>query len=188
MSVPWDIGSNRPGNFSDAIQLIPYLVDLGINAVELLPMSEFRDAQNWGYETSHYFALEYSAGGRDELKHFVRECHRNGIAVIMDVVYNHYSIQIPDVLNGLMIQIFPNKIFITGTRVILSSYRAPEGGYVDNMSTGFSPRFHEEMVRKMFISSAITLLEEFHVDGFRVDQTTSMHSYNVLHADGQNIR
>jgi 1,4-alpha-glucan branching enzyme len=53
------------------------------------------------------------------------------------------------------------------------------------MSTGFSPRFHEEMVRKMFISSAVTLLEEFHVDGFRMDQTTGMHLYNVLHADGR---
>ena len=61
------------------------------------------------------------------------------------------------------------------------------GGYVDNMSTGFAPRFYDEMVRKMFISSAAMLMEEFHIDGFRVDQTTSIHSYNVLHADGRQV-
>lgn len=185
-------GTNRPGNFSDAMQLLPYLVDLGVNAVELLPMSEFRDEQNWGYETSHYFALEYSAGGRDQLKHFVRECHRNGIAVILDVVYNHYSpdagrsqwaydSDVPEQNIYYWYEGNSNDYFYTDGR------RFPEGGYVDNMSTGFSPRFHEEMVRQMFISSAATLIEEFHIDGFRVDQTTSMHSYNVLHADGSSL-
>jgi len=183
-------GTNRPGNFADAMQLLPYLVDLGVNAVELLPMSEFRDEQNWGYETSHYFALEYSAGGRDQLKHFVRECHRNGIAVILDVVYNHYS---PDAgrAEWAYDSDVPEQNIYYWYEGNSSNYfypdgrHFPEGGYVDNMSTGFSPRFHEEMVRKMFISSAVTLLEEFHIDGFRVDQTTSMHSYNVLHADGR---
>jgi len=53
------------------------------------------------------------------------------------------------------------------------------------MSTGYAPRFHEEMVRKMFISSAAALVHEFHVDGFRVDQTTSIHSYAVVHANGR---
>lgn len=177
-------GENRPGNFDDAMQLLPYLVDLGVNAVELLPMSEFRDEQNWGYETSHYFALEYSAGGRDSFKHFVRECHRYGIAVILDVVYNHYS---PDAGRSQWAYDSnnPEQNIYYWYEGNSRNYPFPEGGYVDNMSTGFSPRFHEEVVRKMFISSAATLVEEFHVDGFRVDQTTSMHSYNVLHADGR---
>ena len=183
-------GTNRPGNFGDAIALLPYLVDLGVNAVELLPMSEFRDEQNWGYETSHYFALEYSAGGRDQLKHFIRECHRNGIAVIMDVVYNHYSPDAGRAQWAYDSDIPEQNIYYwyeghSGNYFYSDGRPFPEGGYIDNMSTGFSPRFHEEMVRKMFISSAATLVEEFHVDGFRVDQTTSMHSYNVLHADGR---
>lgn len=183
-------GTNRPGNFSNAIALLPYLVDLGVNAIELLPMSEFRDEQNWGYETSHYFALEYSAGGRDQLKHFIRECHRNGIAVIMDVVYNHYSPDAGRAQWAYDSDIPEQNIYYwyeghSGNYFYSDGRPFPEGGYIDNMSTGFSPRFHEEMVRKMFISSAATLVEEFHVDGFRVDQTTSMHSYNVLHADGR---
>ena len=177
-------GENRPGNFEDAIALLPYLVDLGVNAIELLPLSEFRDEYNWGYETSHYFALEYSAGGRDQLKHFVRECHRQGIAVIMDVVYNHYS---PDVgrAEWAYDSDAPEQNIYYWYEGNASDYPSPDGGYVDNVSTGFAPRFHQEMVRQMFISSAAALVEEFHIDGFRVDQTTSMHLYNTLHADGR---
>ena len=183
-------GQERPGNFDDAMKLMDYFEELGVNAIELLPMAEFRDEVNWGYETSHYFTMEYSAGGRDQLKHFVRECHRRGIAVILDVVYNHYSpdgeraqwnydSDAPEHNMYYWYEGDSNNYFYSDGRPF------PEGGYIDNMSTGYSPRFHEEIVRKMFISSAASLLTEFHIDGFRVDQTTSMHSYNVLHADGK---
>jgi 1,4-alpha-glucan branching enzyme len=177
-------GRDRPGNFEDAIALVPYLVDLGVNAIELLPMSEFSGQVNWGYETSHYFALEYSAGGRDQLKHLIRACHRQGIAVIMDVVYNHYSPNSGRAEWAYDSELAERNIYYwyEGNT---SNYPQADGGYVDNMSTGYSPRFYEEIVRKMFISSAVTLMEEFHIDGFRVDQTTAMHLYNVLHADGR---
>lgn len=179
-------GKNRSGNFQDALELLPYLVELGVNAIELLPLSEFRDKVNWGYETSHYFALEYSAGGRDQLKHFIRECHRNGIAVILDVVYNHYD---PDGERAEWAydSNAPERNIYYWYEGRPSDYADPNGGYLDNWSTGYAPRFHEEMVRKLFISSAAALVEEFHVDGFRVDQTTSMHTYNVLHADGRSV-
>ena len=65
--------------------------------------------------------------------------------------------------------------------------RGDEVLILDNLSTGFAPRFHEEMVRKLFISSAAALVMDFHVDGFRVDQTTSIHAYNVVHADGNAV-
>lgn len=177
---------NRPGNFEDAMNLLDYLVDLGVNAIELLPMSEFDDSVNWGYETSHYFALESSAGGRDQFKHFVRECHRRGIAVILDVVYNHYT---PDAERAQWFYDSTNHedniyYWYEGKA---SDYSDPRGGYVKNESTGAAPRFHEEMVRKLFISSAAALVEEFHVDGFRVDQTTSMHKYNKLEADSKEL-
>jgi len=179
-------GKNRPGNFQDAMELLPHWVELGVNAIELLPLSEFRDKVNWGYETSHYHALEYSAGGRDQLKHFVRECHRNGIAVILDVVYNHYN---PDGERAEWAydSNAPERNIYYWYEGRASDYQDPNGGYLDNWSTGYAPRFHEEMVRKLFISSAAALVEEFHIDGFRVDQTTSMHLYNVLHADGRSI-
>ena len=61
------------GTLEDAVRLIPYLRDLGVNCVELMPMSEFQERGGWGYSTSHYFAIEYADGGRDQFKHFVRE-------------------------------------------------------------------------------------------------------------------
>ena len=84
-------GKNRPGNLQDAMDLLPSLSDLGVNAIELLPMAEFSGAYGWGYGDSHYFTVESSAGNRDQYKHFVRECHRRGIAVIQDVCYNHFD-------------------------------------------------------------------------------------------------
>lgn len=177
-------GHEGPGTFDDALAFLDYLTELGVNAVELLPIAEASGNNTWGYGNSHHFAIESSAGGRDKFRHFVRACHRRGIAVIVDVVYNHY------VPNGERAQwhydsdIDANNIYYwyEGNA---SDYPAPDGGYVDNMSTGYAPRYHEEMVRKLFISSAAALVLDFHVDGFRVDQTTSIHAYNVIHADGK---
>ena len=185
-----------PGTLKDAIDLLDYLVDLGVNAVELLPMSQFSGEENWGYGTSHYYAIEYSGGGRDQYKYFIKACHRRGIAVIFDVVYNHFTPNAERAEWGYDTNdVVKNPYY--WYEGVPSDYPAYQqavdagardlGGYVDNMSTGFAPRFYEEMVRKMFISSAVMLMEEFHVDGFRVDQTTSIHSYNVLHADGRPV-
>lgn len=177
-------GSERPGSFDDAIALLDYLTELGVNAVELLPIAEASGTRTWGYGNSHHFAIESSAGGRDKFRHFVRACHQRGIAVIVDVVYNHY------VPNGERAQWHydskreENNIYYWYEGKP-SDYPAPDGGYLDNLSTGYAPRFHDEMVRKLFISSAAALVVDFHVDGFRVDQTTSIHAYNVVHADGR---
>lgn len=183
-------GRDRPGNFQDAMELLDYLSDLGVSALELLPIAEFEGWAQWGYGTSHYFALEYSAGGRDQLKHLVRECHRRGIAVIMDVVYNHYHHNSERAEWAYDSDDPEHNIYFwyEGRASDYPNFNPPgHGGYVDNLSTGYAPRYYEEMVRKMFISSAVALVEHFHIDGFRLDQTTSMHSYNVLHANGNPI-
>ncbi len=191
-------GTNRIGNLSDAIKHLDYLVELGVNAVEIMPLNEFEGWGSWGYGTSHFFAIEYSGGGRDQFKHFVRECHRHGIAVILDVVYNHYH------HNSERAEWFYDSnsnekniyYWYEGKPEDYPAYEAAakinrerttpgHGGYIDNMSTGYAPRYSEEIVRKMFISSAASIMNEFHVDAFRVDQTTSIHSYAVLHANGK---
>lgn len=177
-------GQERPGNFDDAMALLDYLVELGVNAVELLPIAEANGVRTWGYGNSHHFAIESYAGGRDKFRQFVRACHQRGIAVFVDVVYNHY---VPD---GERAQwhydsdIDEENIYYWYEGEA-SDYPSSDGGYLDNLSTGFAPRFHEEYVRKLFISSAVALVMDFHVDGFRVDQTTSIHAYNVVHADGR---
>ncbi|MEF8704267.1 MAG: alpha-amylase family glycosyl hydrolase [Candidatus Accumulibacter sp. UW26] len=187
-------GDDAQGTIEDAIGLLDYIEELGVNAIELLPLAEFGGpGYNWGYATSHYFAVEYGGGGRDKFKYLIRECHRRGIAVIMDVVYNHY------VHDGERAQWMYDTndharnpyFWYEGTPQsypdfdrAVSLERRGTGGYLDNLSTGWAPRYHETLVRKMFASMALALQEEFHIDGFRVDQTTSIHAYNVRHADG----
>jgi 1,4-alpha-glucan branching enzyme len=186
---------DEPGTLEDALALLDHLEDLGVNAVELLPLSEFGgNGAGWGYATSHYFAIEYSGGGRDQYKHFIRECHRRGIAVILDVVYNHYNHQAyraewqyDDPAHDRNVYYWyegrPGD-YPRFDAAVAAEHRG-EGGYLDNLSTAYAPRYWEEHVRAMFVSSALALAAEFQVDGLRVDQTTSIHAYNVLHADGR---
>lgn len=180
-----DRGVDR-GTLEDAIRLLDYLADLRVNAIELMPMSEFQDRSGWGYSTSHYMAIEYAGGGRDQFKHFVRECHRRGIAVILDVVYNHYTFDAERAEWAYDSNTPENNIYYwyEGRR---SDYSNADGGYIDNGSSGWGPRFSEEMVRKLFTSSVSALVSEFHFDGFRVDLTTAIHRDNVRHADGRPV-
>ena len=186
-------GKSSPGTLDDALPFLDHVADLGVNAIELLPMSEFgASGGGWGYATSHYHAIEYMAGGRDAFKKFVREAHRRGLAVIMDVVYNHYT------HDGERAQWLYDTTrhehncyyWYDGRPADHAWFDAAHpgqrghGGYVDNGSSGYAPRYHDPMVRHLFISSAVTLMEEFHVDGFRFDQTTSIHAYNQRHSDG----
>jgi 1,4-alpha-glucan branching enzyme len=180
------LGGSRPdpGTLKDAMDFLPYLLDLGVNAVELLPMAEFSGAFGWGYGDSHHFTIESSAGGRDEYKHFVRECHRHGLAVIQDVCYNHFDFNAARA-EWQYDSTAPEQNIYYWYEGRPSDYSFPEGGYVDNGSTGFAPRYWEEVVRHLFVSSAAVLVEEFHVDGLRVDLTQAIHRDNVLHADNR---
>jgi 1,4-alpha-glucan branching enzyme len=181
-------GRSPRGMLQDAIDLLPYLKDLGVNAVELMPLAEYEGWASWGYGSSHYLAIEYAGGGRDQFKYFIRACHRHGIAVLMDVVYNHYIADAERAQWGYDSNAPERNIYYwyEGRASDYPGANPPgSGGYIDNMSTGWAPHFWEETVRKLFISSAAMLVDEFHVDGFRVDQTTSLHSYAVIHADGR---
>ena len=189
--------SNKPGTLKNCLDFLDYLSELGINTIELLPMSEFGGGVGgWGYATSHYFAIEYSGGGRDNYKWFVRECHERGIAVMLDVVYNHYNHNAEraewmydtnqhDKNCYYWYEGLPGDY--PGFNNAVEENRKGTGGYIDNMSTAWAPRYCEERVRKMFISSAVALIKEFNIDGLRVDQTTSIHAYNRLHADGREV-
>jgi 1,4-alpha-glucan branching enzyme len=180
-------GQTRAGTFADAIAFVDYLADLGVNAVELLPVLEFSGTRSWGYGTSHFLAVEKSAGGREGLAEFVRACHRRGIAVLVDLVFNHYT-QDAERAAWMYDTTTPSHnayYWYEGSDADHADF--PDGGYVDNLSSGYAPRYHEEQVRALFVASAVALLDEFHVDGLRLDQTTSIHLYNALHADGQPV-
>ena len=179
-------GKAGPGDLSDALQFLDHLVDLGVNAVELMPMAEFSGNMAWGYGDSHHFCIESSAGGRDKYRHFVRECHRRGIAVIQDVVYNHFDADV-ERAQWQYDSTAPEENIYYWYEGRSSDYSSSDGGYLDNGSSGYTPRFWEEIVRQQFISSAAFLIEEMHVDGLRVDLTQAIHRDNALHADGRSI-
>ncbi len=180
-------GKTGPGTLADAIQFLDHLVALGVNAVELLPMAEFGGATGWGYGSSHHLCIESSAGGRDKYRHFVRECHRRGVAVIQDVVYNHYEDGRVDRAEKFYDSTAPKQDIYYWYEGRTSDYPFPDGGYLNNGSSGRTPRFFEENVRQQFISAAAFLIEEMHVDGFRVDLTQAMHRDNTLNADGSPV-
>jgi 1,4-alpha-glucan branching enzyme len=168
----------RPGDLSDALAFLDHLVELGVNAVELLPMAQFFGTVAWGYGDTHHFCIESGAGGRDKYRHFVRECHRRGIAVIQDVVYNHYDPKAERAQWQYDSTSPEDNIYYWFED---DPGDPANSGYLDNGSTGYSPRFWEETVRQQFISSAAFLVEEMHVDGFRIDLTQAIHRDNNLH-------
>ena len=182
------LGFNRAGagQIVDAVQLIPYLVDLGVNAVELMPMSETSGTLSWGYGDTHHLVIESSSGGRDAYKYFVRECHRNGIVVIQDVVYNHFDANAERAEWGYDSDA-PEQNGYYWYEGATSDHSTPRGGYLDNRSSGYTPNFREECVRQLFITSAVEFLEEFHVDGFRVDLTQAIHRDNTLVDNGWSV-
>jgi 1,4-alpha-glucan branching enzyme len=131
--------------------------------------------------------VEKSAGGRAGLAAFVRACHREGIAVLVDLVFNHFT-QDAERAEWMYDTTTPSHnsyYWYEGTDADHAAF--PDGGYVDNLSSGWAPRYSAAQVRALFVASAVALLEEFHVDGFRLDQTTSIHLYNSLHADGSAV-
>src|SRR5690606_41780023 len=87
-----DVGTvSRQGNFDGVIERLPYLKALGINAIEIMPVSQFPGERNWGYDGVFSVAVQYSYGGAGALQRLVDACHKHGIAVVLDVVYNHFG-------------------------------------------------------------------------------------------------
>jgi 1,4-alpha-glucan branching enzyme len=179
-------GKAGPGDLGDAMAFLDHLVSLGVNAIELLPLAEFKGIAAWGYGDSHHFVIESSAGGRSAYRHFVRECHRRGIAVIQDVVYNHFD-QHAERAQWRYDSTLPEQNNYYWYEGRSSDYANGNDGYVNNGSSGWAPRYWEEVVRHQFISSAAFLVEEMHVDGLRVDLTQAIHRDNTLNRDGSPV-
>ncbi|MBO9563847.1 MAG: malto-oligosyltrehalose trehalohydrolase [Niastella sp.] len=137
------------GTFQGIISRLPYLQSLGITAIELMPVAQFPGQRNWGYDGVYPFAVQNSYGAANDLKALVNAAHTHGIAVILDVVYNHLG---------------------------------PEGNYVNDYGPYFSDKYKTpwakainmddawcDGVRNFFLQNALMWLEEFHVDGLRLD-------------------
>lgn len=161
-----------PASLADAAQRLDHLRDLGITAIELLPIHEFPGEHSWGYNPELLYVVESVYGGAEALKLFVQEAHARGIAVILDVVYNHLS---PD---------NPLCGFDDGEVAACNGIYFYEDEYPD---TPWGPRFDydEPNVRAYLLDNANLWLDTFHVDGFRWDSTGNIRATN--HGQGDPI-
>ena len=147
-------GAYVQGKFLDIIPKIPYLSDLGINAVELLPVHENRFNASWGYALDSLIILENTLGTKSDMKKLVDELHAKKIKVIFDVVINHVN-------NNLLREPISEKSNISKF-------------YGGDTPWGPKPRFESVWVRKWITDSLIHLIHEYHLDGFRFDMTDSI--------------
>src|SRR5215469_9617428 len=160
--------------FAGAVAKLDYLKDLGINAVEVLPITQnplFSDHvpadHDWGYDPVQLFAVKSKYGTPQEFKEFVRQCHQRQIAVIVDVVYNHLvENNLLKAFGGFTSADIPGGVFLYG------GARA---------NTGFGPRpdYGRPQVRQYINDNALLLLRDYGVDGLRFDDTIDMRTFNA---------
>jgi maltooligosyltrehalose trehalohydrolase len=137
------------GTFAGLIQRLPELRELGVTAVELMPIAEFPGTRNWGYDGVYPFAAHHAYGGPLGLKQFVNACHGVGLAVVLDVVYNHLG---------------PEGNYLADFGPYFTDrYRTPWGSALN-----FDGPFSDHVVR-YFMENALQWLDEFHVDALRLD-------------------
>ncbi|AWB82934.1 malto-oligosyltrehalose trehalohydrolase [Corynebacterium yudongzhengii] len=149
------VGTFTPaGTLDAAVEKLDYLVELGVNTVELMPVQPFGGERNWGYDGVDWYAVHEAYGGVDGLKRFVNAAHARGLAVVLDVVYNHFG---PD----------GNYVGMFGP---YTAAGATGWGDVVNLSGPDS-----DEVRAYVLGAVRQWLGEFHIDGLRLD---AVHAYD----------
>ncbi len=153
----WVYDYTTARTFKGMTNKLDYIQNLGVNAIELMPVAEFEGNISWGYNPTLYFAVDKTYGSSDDLKRLIDECHKRGIAVIVDFVFNHAYGQNP-----------MNKLYPYGTDLASNPWfnvTPPEGGqtYGQDWNHDFAPA--KEMFNRVFRY----WLEEYKIDGFRLD-------------------
>jgi len=149
-----------PGTFTDAEERLDHLKTIGVNAIEIMPATEFAGDFSWGYNPAHIFAIESAYGGPRAFKQFIKAAHRLGIAVILDVVYNHFG---PGDLHLWQFDGWSENGL--GGIYFYNDWRCetPWGNS--------RPDYGRGEVRQYIRDNALMWLEDFHLDGLRCDMT-----------------
>jgi maltooligosyltrehalose trehalohydrolase len=163
------IGTFTPaGAFDSAIEKLDYLVDLGVDFVEVMPVNAFSGTHGWGYDGVLWYAVHEPYGGPDGLVRFVDACHRRGLGVLIDAVFNHLG---------------PSGNYLPRFGPYLSSTRNPWGESINIADA------HSDEVRRYIIDCALRWMRDFHADGLRLDavhalvDTTAIHILEELSAE-----
>ena len=144
------VGTFTPaGTFDGAIDRLPYLVELGVNAIEVMPVAEFSGDRGWGYDGVDLYAPHHAYGGPAGLKRLVDACHAHGLAAVLDVVYNHLG---------------PVGNFLSEFGPYFSDRHTTAWGAAFNFDGPGS-----DEVRRFIVDNALTWIRDYHFDGLRLD-------------------
>lgn len=149
------------GTFDAAIQKLDHLVELGINAVEIMPVAQFPGSRNWGYDGVFPYAVQHSYGGAAGLQKFVDACHQKGIAVVLDVVYNHMG---------------PEGNYLGSYGPYFTDKYSTPWGNALNFDDAYC-----DGVRRFFIQNAMMWLRDFKIDALRLDAVHAIKDLGAIH-------
>ncbi len=156
------VGTFTPeGTLDAAIAKLPYLAELGVTAVELMPVAAFPGTRNWGYDGVALYAVQDSYGGPLALQRFVDACHQQGLAVILDVVYNHLG---PE---GNYLREFGPYF--------TNRYQTPWGQAINYDGRASGP------VREYCLQNALWFLDTYRIDGLRLDAVHAIYDNSATH-------
>ena len=157
-------------DYRSLIDTIQYFQNLGVNAIELMPVNEFEGNSSWGYNTTYYFAPDKYYGPKEDLQCFIDTCHSRGIAVILDVVYNHSFGQSP------MVMLYWDAV--NNRPAADNPWFNPVPKHDFNVGYDLN---HESLATRYLVSRALKFwLEEYRVDGFRFDLSKGFTQKNTL--------
>jgi len=159
---------DAPAKFESVVRRFDHLKKLGINCIQIMPVAEFAGDRSWGYNPAHMFAVESAYGGPKAFKELVKQAHKSGIAVILDVVYNHFG---------------PSDLDLWR----FDGWSENDGGgiyfYNDYRRTtpwgDTRPDYGRPQVRQFIRDNTLMWLEEFRVDGLRMDMTLYIRSVDA---------
>ena len=157
-TVLYELHLGTLGGLQKARQRLPYLAELGITALELMPIAAFPGARNWGYDGVLPYAVDDTYGDPEALKAFIDDAHGHGLMVFLDVVYNHFG---PD---GNYLPHYAESFF-------RNDQKTPWGPAID---------FRQPMVRRFFIENALMWLDEYRFDGLRLDAVHAIGERDFL--------
>ena len=149
------------GSFDGVRERLSYLADLGVTAIELMPVHDFPGGWNWGYDSAALFAPSRAYGTPDALRRLVDAAHQCGLAVILDVIYNHFG---------------PDGAYAAALAPFFTDRHTTPWGHAMNLDDDGSAG-----VRRFFLDNALHWLREYHVDGLRLDATHALHDDSDPH-------
>ena len=156
------VGTFTPaGTLISAVDKLDHLVDLGVDFIELMPVNAFNGTHNWGYDGVYWYAVHEAYGGPLAYQQFVDACHHRGLAVIQDVVYNHFG---------------PSGNYLPQYGPYLTDSAASTWGAAVNLDGEFS-----DEVRRYILDNARMWLRDYHVDGLRLDAVHALYDTRAVH-------